>query len=188
MRSPPTNTHDREFSWHANDSQTMSALGHLAVGIAASRFGMAATRRTRKEQWATAFALMALAVAPDLDILAEQAGLAEHRGASHSLAFAAIVAMACFGAAAVTRRPAAWWGLAAFTAIASHGILDLFSPGPAVELLWPLTEVRIVAPIRPLPSPPLSDLLTVLAARTWALEALIFLPVVLVAFAHRRSR
>ena len=162
----------------------MSALGHLAVGLVSSRYGAVARQRSRRASIGVAALLMALAVAPDLDIIGEVLELAEHRGASHSLGFAMLVAAVAFLVARATGRSGRWWAVATAVAVGSHGILDLFSPGPAVELLWPLTEQRFAAPIRPLPAPPIE--ISPHSAALWAIEAVIFVPLAAAAWWHSR--
>jgi inner membrane protein len=91
---------------------------------------------------------MVASMLPDLDVLAFRFGFAYasafgHRGFSHSLLFAA--SMALLGACAWR-----WWrvsfGLAGcflFISMASHGVLDAFTNGGfGVAFFWPLTHQR----------------------------------------------
>lgn len=94
---------------------------------------------------------IAASVLPDIDVLAFAVGIPYdhalgHRGMTHSLAFAALVALA--GAAArrllQTTFMKAFFFL--FAAAASHGILDAFtSGGLGVALLWPFSTERYFA-------------------------------------------
>lgn len=97
---------------------------------------------------------VAASVLPDLDVVAFRLGVPYaaafgHRGASHSLLFAAAVALA--GAWALRRRgvPAAtslWFLL---VATASHGLLDMLTTGGlGVALLWPWSTARAFAPVQ----------------------------------------
>jgi membrane-bound metal-dependent hydrolase YbcI (DUF457 family) len=128
-------------------------------------------------------------VLPDLDIVAEEFGLAEHRGASHSLGFAAVVAGG-FWVIARWRTQQPWlWSGAAFLSMGSHGVLDLFSSGPAIKLLWPLTDALFAAPVRPLPTPQVLEILSIHGLAVLAAEALLFTPVLLWGwFSARRSK
>ena len=98
--------------------------------------------------------------AADLDVVGFALGVryrrsAGHRGLSHSLVFAAIVATAfLFGLGPCPRRAAVWWFL--FLCTASHGVLDaatdgglgvaFFSPFSNKRYFWPWRPIR-VAPI-----------------------------------------
>jgi inner membrane protein len=104
---------------------------------------------------------IAASVLPDLDVVGFRLGIPYqaalgHRGATHSLAFAAAVALV---GAALHRPLRARAGPAfayLFAACASHGILDAFtSGGLGVALLWPFSDVRYFAPVRPIHVAPL---------------------------------
>jgi inner membrane protein len=107
-----------------------------------------------------------MAVIPDLDVIGFQFGISYaeplgHRGFTHSILFAMIVApvvpsMAFRKVAAATRT---WWILAglAFLATISHGVLDAFTDaGLGVGFLIPFDDTRYFAPWRPLATSPLS--------------------------------
>ena len=97
---------------------------------------------------------IALAMLPDADVISfkfgvEYADQFGHRGASHALLVAAIVA----GLATALFRPANWRLIFTFlfASMASHGILDAFTDGglgPA--LLWPFDDARYFAPLTPI--------------------------------------
>jgi inner membrane protein len=107
--------------------------------------------------------LASLATAPDLDVLAFRFGIPYdhplgHRGFTHSLVFAALVAALSL---LVWRRaiPAHAHLCAALTflAVASHGVLDAFTDaGLGVGLLIPFDTGRYFAPWRPILTSPLS--------------------------------
>lgn len=94
-------------------------------------------------------------VLPDADTLGRHLGIdaleIAHRGPTHSLAFAAVVAL---GVAWLCR--AAWrevpWGKAAaflFVCTASHALLDMATDGgPGIALLWPLSDAQLFLPWR----------------------------------------
>jgi inner membrane protein len=82
-----------------------------------------------------------------------------HRGASHSLVFAAALAALCTAA-----FPRAWRGHASaartalflFLATASHGVLDALTDGGlGVAFVWPFDDGRYFFPWRPLQVSPL---------------------------------
>ena len=97
---------------------------------------------------------IALAMLPDADVISfkfgiEYADQLGHRGASHALLVAVIVA----GLATALFRPANWRLIFAFlfASMASHGLLDAFTDGglgPA--LLWPFDDARYFAPFTPI--------------------------------------
>ncbi|BDU15531.1 metal-dependent hydrolase [Lysobacter auxotrophicus] len=104
---------------------------------------------------------MLAAMLPDADVVAFKLGIAYaddfgHRGASHSLFFAGVVAM--LGAwlhRPLQTRPwiaAAWL----FACVASHPLLDaLTNGGLGVALWWPWSDARLFAPWRPIAVSPI---------------------------------
>lgn len=117
-----------------------SPIGHALGGIAAG-WGLA-PRRDRAAMWA----LAALGVMPDLDLLVR-----DHRGPAHSIGFAAIVGAVTWLA---TRR---WrWGAAASLAWASHVLLDWMGedtwPPIGIQALWPVSHAWYQAPFVLFPS------------------------------------
>ena len=103
----------------------------------------------------------ALALLPDADVIAFVLRIPYeapwgHRGASHSLVFAALVALAVVGVARWLRLPPGRTGLLALLAVSSHGLLDsLTDGGLGAALLWPFSHDRLFAPVRPLPVAPI---------------------------------
>jgi inner membrane protein len=104
---------------------------------------------------------MIASMLPDLDVIGLRLGVSYasqygHRGFTHSLAVAALVALAgaCF-----YRRLRTGFLFAAlflFAAVASHGLLDTFTNGGrGVALLWPWSGERYFAPWRPIEVSPL---------------------------------
>ena len=93
------------------------------------------------------------AILPDADVIGFRFGIEYahewgHRGASHSLAFAAL----CAGLVAVLWKEArSWIGFAFLTlSMASHGLLDtLTNGGLGAALFWPFDNARIFAPETP---------------------------------------
>ncbi len=138
-----------------------SAFTHAIVGAALTPLAPRPLRRLR-----LAVALAAVAALPDLDVVAFRFGIPYahplgHRGFSHSLLFAALLAAVVprlvYPAVRLgTRR---WWAVAAlcFAAIASHGVLDACTDGGlGVGFFIPVSAARIFFPWRPLTVSPLS--------------------------------
>lgn len=121
----------------------------LAIAIAAGRTRIAVP---------IAVTGMMLAILPDADVVSFKLGIAYadawgHRGASHSLAVAALVAAFMTALATVVfnaDRPVMIWAFL-FVSMASHGLLDSFtSGGLGAALLWPFSEARFFAPVQPI--------------------------------------
>jgi inner membrane protein len=99
---------------------------------------------------------------PDADVLAFSFGVPYdhpfgHRGATHSLAFAAGMA-AVVGAAARAAGSARSARIAAVAGlvVASHPVLDAMTTGGlGVALWWPVSDRRLFLPWRPIPVSPL---------------------------------
>jgi inner membrane protein len=125
------------------------------VGAAFTRFVPAGVSRMR-----SALLLAAVAVIPDVDVIGFSLGIPYahplgHRGFTHSLMFAALLAAV---AARVTLESLSTRRrfLVLFAATASHGILDAFTDGGlGVGFLIPFSNERFFAPARPLPVSPI---------------------------------
>jgi len=156
----------------------MPSVGHIAVGLAAARLGRPPMRATA---WA---ALLVVASGlPDLDVVAFSVGIPYHapfghRGASHSLAFAALCGALL--ALSVRSRPlsAARMGLVVGAVVATHGLLDALTDGGlGVALLWPFSDARYFAPWRPIPVAPIGRrLFDPAGLRLMLEECVLFLP------------
>lgn len=101
-------------------------------------------------------------VLPDADVAAFRLGVDYshafgHRGASHSLTFAALIAgIALVLAERLGAQPRAAL-LFIFLATASHGLLDMLTNGGlGIALLWPLTDDRLFFPVGVVEVSPLS--------------------------------
>lgn len=136
-----------------------SAFAHAAVGASLATWMPAPARRRA----GVAVALALAAAAPDLDVIGHRLGVAYedvlgHRGATHSLAFAALAALLSWPLWRRARPDRAWAASAlTFLAVASHGLLDAFTDaGLGVGLLIPVDDTRFFAPLRPLETSPLS--------------------------------
>lgn len=145
-----------------------TAFGHVAAALALGTAFHA--RRAPLRLWVAG---AACALVPDADVIGYRLGVPYaapfgHRGASHSLAFAAAVALAAAALlfrgpqpAVPRRRAAAFF----FAAGASHGLLDaMTSGGLGIALLWPFSDARWFLPFRPIRVSPL-ELSAFLSAR-----------------------
>lgn len=164
----------------------MPSLGHVAVGLAVARRG----RPTLP--WRSALFFASLALLPDLDVLGFWFGVPYgdpfgHRGASHSLAAALLVAVVVAGFAKGQRSLTF---ACALLAVGSHGLLDtLTNGGLGVALLWPFTNARYFAPWRPIPVAPLGlGMLSARGLHVLAAELAIFSPFLVFALWPRRWR
>ncbi len=105
---------------------------------------------------------MAASVLPDLDVVGLRLRIPYssdfgHRGFTHSLVFAAAVAL-------VATAGAAWWHASraatfmfVFLSCASHGLLDMLTTaGRGVEYFWPFSTHRYFLPVRVIESSSLS--------------------------------
>ncbi|WP_243384085.1 metal-dependent hydrolase [Geothrix alkalitolerans] len=101
-------------------------------------------------------------VLPDLDVIAFRLGIPYsaalgHRGFSHSLGLAAVMALGGAWALRQARSPfpAAFGFL--FLSMASHGLLDaLTTGGRGIALFWPFTDRRFFGPLQVIRVSPLS--------------------------------
>ncbi len=166
----------------------MASIGHVAVGLAGARL----YRGDRGTDRRTMVLLGALSLAPDLDVVGMRFGVPYgatwgHRGATHSLAMAIIVAGAL---AFLLRRTHPLWSFApiAVAVLASHGLLDAMTDGGrGVALLWPWTDHRFFFPWRPIPVAPIgARILSPRGFGVMAWEALVFAPAWLFALWPRR--
>lgn len=100
-------------------------------------------------------------VLPDLDVLAFRLGIPYahelgHRGASHSLAFAALLGLVASTLAAPLRTSRKSAFLFVFAAAASHGLLDMLTNGGlGIALAWPLSDRRFFFPVEVIEASPL---------------------------------
>jgi inner membrane protein len=105
---------------------------------------------------------IAASIIPDLDMLAFKFGIAYsdqfgHRGASHSLAFAAMLGMIAAAVAPALRARRLTAFLFVTLSAASHGLLDMLTNGGlGVAVLWPYTTERYFFPWRVIEVSPFS--------------------------------
>ncbi len=121
-------------------------FSHPAVPIALA-FGLGKEIVSRR----LLLAGVAASILPDLDVVSFTFGIPYqhefgHRGFSHSLCFAALMALlgACAHRWLLCSFGVAFWFL--FLATASHGILDAFTNGGlGIALFWPWSDERYFA-------------------------------------------
>lgn len=187
----------------------MASLGHVAVGMAAGRLygelfadGADGKRRSGVDHAFRMVALSAASLLPDADVVAFSFGIPYaapfgHRGASHSVVAALVVALLAgvlaWSQAAPARKRARGLRVFLFTllVVASHGPLDaLTDGGEGVALLWPFSAERFFFPWRPIPVAPigLRYFFTASGWRVARVELLGFVPLWLLAFWPRRMR
>lgn len=112
------------------------------------------------------------AMLPDLDVLAFRFHIAYadafgHRGASHSLVFAAFVALAALWFARQLKSTRLATAVFVGISAASHGVLDAFTNGGhGAALWWPFSLERVFAPWQVIEVSPLS-LRRVFSVRGW---------------------
>lgn len=128
-------------------------LTHAALPlIAAWAFG------PERIPWKLAVTGSILAVIPDLDVAGRAFGISSesllgHRGISHSIAFAALLALL---AAPIIKLP--WQKSLPFLFLCalSHALTDMLTDGgKGIALLWPLSDERMFASFRPIEVSPI---------------------------------
>ena len=171
-------------------------ITHAAVGVALAQVGPAALSRKR-----LSFSLAVFSVIPDLDVVAFHFQIPYshwlgHRGFSHSLLFAlvvaAVVARLEFRKVPLDSRDR--WRLFVLCALAigSHGILDAFTDGGlGIGFLLPFASGRYFFPFHPLVVSPigLGNFLGGPALAVLSSEALyVWLPIAALSIVARRRR
>lgn len=123
---------------------------------------LAAAAGSKHVPWRLLVAGIVLSLLPDLDVVAFRLGVPYespfgHRGFTHSLVAALIVAagLAPFARYLQARAPATFLFL--FFAMASHGVLDAYTrQGLGVAFFWPFSDARYFFPFRPVEASPVS--------------------------------
>ena len=136
----------------------VASVGHIAVGLAASRVH----NGWREMPTFSSIALWsALSLLPDADVIGLPLGIPYearwgHRGATHSFAFAIGVALLIGVAARVRRLPAGRTALLVAVVLVSHPLFDtLTNGGLGCALFWPFDNTRYFAPWTPIPVSPI---------------------------------
>jgi inner membrane protein len=137
----------------------------------------------------------ALSLLPDADVVGLAFGVSYgapwgHRGATHSFAFALLLAALVGLVAHRLRKPPLENALLAALVLASHGLLDAATDGGrGCALFWPFSDSRHFAPYRPLPVAPIGiAFLSLRGLRVALTELVIFAPVFVYALWPPRRR
>jgi inner membrane protein len=172
----------------------MASIGHVVVGMAAARF----SREGRPTTWTpfgAAVLWAGLSLLPDADVIGFRLGVHYedpwgHRGATHSLIFAAGVAVLALVVAKAARLPALRTALLTLVVVSSHCLLDTLTDGGlGCALLWPFSEERFFAPWTPLPVAPIGGAyLSGEGVRVAAVELIAFSPLLAYALWPLMSR
>jgi inner membrane protein len=168
----------------------MASIGHLAIGMGAARL----VSGNERPSWLSMVAWSALSMLPDADVIGMGLGIPYedplgHRGASHSLLFAAVVGAGAGLMAAKFGLPRLRACVIATLVLASHAILDTFTDGGlGCALFWPFDPTRYFAPWRPIPVSPLGlEYLSPHGAFVGTTELILFSPLLLFALRRRAS-
>ncbi len=171
----------------------MAGLGHVALGLAVGRLRCRGLPRLQTFGRMAFYA--ALAMLPDADVIGFPLGVRYestfgHRGAVHSLVFAALVGLAIGAVQTLRRRPALAVAVISAAVVASHGLLDALTDGGlGVALLWPFSTERIFFSWRPIAVSPIGPaVFSPRGLRVALSELLIFSPLWLFALWPRRGR
>jgi len=131
-----------------------------------------------------------LALLADVDAIGFRLGVPYaapfgHRGATHSIAAAALAGLVV---GLVARRPRV--GLVAFAVALSHPLLDaLTNGGLGVALWWPFSNARWFAPWRPIPVAPIGTrLFSARGLHVMLVELALFAPLLAWSLWPRRKR
>jgi inner membrane protein len=158
----------------------MPSVGHVAIGLAAARIRRPPAG-VRTVGWAAL--LVVCSCLPDLNVIAFSFGIPYqapfgHRGAVHSLVFAAFCGLVLGLVGRAINLPAVSIAVTAALMMASHGLLDTLTDGGlGIALLWPFSNARYFAPWRPIPVAPIGPRLFAAGGIHLMLhECILFLP------------
>src|SRR5437870_766283 len=116
-------------------------LGHALAGITAG-WAIARPAAERHARWVQAGIFAAVAAAPDLDLIVYR-----HRGETHSVGAAAIVAAIAAWRLWPVARTRARIGLSVFAAYATHLLLDTLAldnaPPLGIMAFWPFSRAYV---------------------------------------------
>lgn len=104
--------------------------------------------------WRLAVLGVLVSMLPDIDVLSFRLGIPYghpfgHRGATHSLGFAVLIALLAVAVAARLKTRPVGIGLFVFVTAVSHPLLDMLTNGGhGVALLWPISNERYFFPVQ----------------------------------------
>jgi inner membrane protein len=137
-----------------------SAFGHAAVSFALGQSGI-----VKSPSWGLLFAGIVLSILPDADSMGFAMGVPYgsfwgHRGFSHSIVFALLVALFCqqlFFRKGKTDAEALRVFIFLFLSCASHAVLDAMTTGGlGVAFFSPFNNQRYFFPFRPIKVSPIN--------------------------------
>ncbi len=162
----------------------MASIGHVAVGMAGARLYL----KRQPSTWSTATIMViwsALSLLPDADVYGFAMGVPYaapwgHRGATHSVVFGVLIAVGIGLFAKARGLSPLRTALLAGAVIVSHGLLDTITDGGlGCALLWPFSNERFFAPLRPLPVAPIGrELISKWGLRVGLTELAAFSPLI----------
>jgi inner membrane protein len=162
----------------------MASIGHIAIGMTAARL----VARARAATVSSLAFWSAVSLLPDLDVIGFSFGVRYadpwgHRGATHSLAIAALVGVAGALAARRFARPPLRTGITIALVLGSHAVLDTMTDGGlGCALFWPFDRTRYFAPWRPIPVAPIGfGFLSPVGAAIALTELVLFAPLLVFA-------
>lgn len=163
----------------------MPTIGHVAIGFAAAR----AHARGGDDLTKQMVLFGGLAVLPDLDLLATSVARLGHRGATHSLFAAAVLAL--FVGLVGPRASRVRTTIVAFLVVASHGLIDpLNTNSIGTAYFWPFSSARLTwGSFHPIPITPVGlEMLHGIGLHHLITETLLFSPFLIYAFCPRIQR
>ncbi len=134
-----------------------SAFSHIIIPIALKLAG-----RKNSIPWRLLFLGMFLSVAPDFDSIGFTFGIPYasqwgHRGFTHSLVFALVIALLCMRCSKLFLSSSKTVFLFSFLSMVSHSMLDaLTNGGLGVAVFWPFDSERYFLPWRVIEVSPIS--------------------------------
>ncbi|MBI3099561.1 MAG: metal-dependent hydrolase [Planctomycetes bacterium] len=174
-----------------------SIIGHALVGAALAEATPRIGRGAGFGRGGWTLILAAVSIAPDLDSFPLMLGLIRyaspfgHRGATHSLAFALLLAVAVTALVAWRSRGSSenrgGWRVGSVLALAgaSHGLLDMLTDaGLGVAWGYPFASTRHFFAVRPIPAAAVGF---ELSAGVFLTEVLLLGPLLLAAAVSRRT-
>jgi inner membrane protein len=137
----------------------LASVGHVIVGVYAACYARG-SKNALRYPWSSPIVLSGLSLLPDLDVIGFGFGIAYedafgHRGATHSILFAVVIAVGGAVIARIRGEPALRVFVLVGLVVLSHGLLDMLTDGGlGVAIFFP-SNTRYFFPWRPLPVAPI---------------------------------